>query len=344
MSNNYCVYCHTNKINNKKYIGITSQKPTKRWGNDGKKYCDCPKFWNAIQKYGWNNFKHDILFTNLSKDDACKKEISLIKLYNTNHRSCGYNITSGGDCHTITDETKEKISKSKVGHLVSNETKTKMSVAKLGANHPRARKIICVNTLKIYYTAIQAERETGIYNSHILSCCKGELKSAGKMSNGSPMVWKYYDEYNKNNNYTYANNVSKVIICLETKEIFHSQIEACKKYNMSDRTLNNHLKNRTSFSGRHGITKMPLHWMYYEKYKKSSEDIIQRMIDMTLLRYSSIICLNDNKIFESAKDVSLFYKINDISSIVDCCNNKQKFVNSNNGDKLSFIYYKNYKQ
>ena len=59
---NYCVYQHTNKINGKIYIGITCQKPEKRWGSQGRKYEECPYFWKAIQKYGWENFEHKILF------------------------------------------------------------------------------------------------------------------------------------------------------------------------------------------------------------------------------------------------------------------------------------------
>ena len=34
----WCVYIHTNKINNKAYIGITSRKPEERWGNNGNHY------------------------------------------------------------------------------------------------------------------------------------------------------------------------------------------------------------------------------------------------------------------------------------------------------------------
>ena len=59
----WCVYAHTNIINGKQYIGITAQdNPEKRWrnGNGYKK----GYFKNAIKKYGWDNFKHEIL-----KDD-----------------------------------------------------------------------------------------------------------------------------------------------------------------------------------------------------------------------------------------------------------------------------------
>lgn len=52
----YIVYIHTNKINQKKYVGITSKTPERRWGINGCNYKDCPAFWNAIQKYGWEEF------------------------------------------------------------------------------------------------------------------------------------------------------------------------------------------------------------------------------------------------------------------------------------------------
>ena len=63
--NNYTIYIHRNKINNKLYIGQTCQTPEKRWDN-GRGYKTSERFYNAIQKYGWNNFEHIILYTNLS--------------------------------------------------------------------------------------------------------------------------------------------------------------------------------------------------------------------------------------------------------------------------------------
>lgn len=92
--NNWCVYMHTNNINGKRYIGI-SQNPKRRWKN-GNGY-KTQLFGKAINKYGWDNFTHEILFTGLTENDACEKEIELISLYNTTDDKYGYNILDGGD-------------------------------------------------------------------------------------------------------------------------------------------------------------------------------------------------------------------------------------------------------
>ena len=46
----------------KYYIGITSQTLSKRWQYNGQGYKRQQVFWNAIQKYGWKNFKHRIIY------------------------------------------------------------------------------------------------------------------------------------------------------------------------------------------------------------------------------------------------------------------------------------------
>ena len=110
----YCVYKHT-APNGKSYIGITSRKPEKRWRN-GSGYAHNPFFANAIQKHGWNNIKHEILYSNLSADEAERKERELIEFYHSNDRKFGYNLTSGGEVgkrHAI--ESIEKMRMAKVG-------------------------------------------------------------------------------------------------------------------------------------------------------------------------------------------------------------------------------------
>lgn len=90
----FSVYKHTNKINGKVYIGITGQNVERRWAK-GLGYKGM-YFYNAIQKYGWDNFDHDIIATNLSEDQAIKMEIDLIAKYESNDRLKGYNIEKGG--------------------------------------------------------------------------------------------------------------------------------------------------------------------------------------------------------------------------------------------------------
>ena len=134
----YTVYQHKNKINGKIYIGITSQKPEDRWGSQGCNYKSSPHFYSAIQKYGWNSFEHNILFTGLTKEQACLKEQELIKEYDLMNREFGYNSTSGGDIFVMNKETKQKISQAMMGNQnalgypCSEEKKKKIRDAQKG--------------------------------------------------------------------------------------------------------------------------------------------------------------------------------------------------------------------
>ena len=67
-----------------------------RWVNNGSQYKKCKFFYRAIQKYGWDNFEHEILIDNISKEEACLIEKELIKKYKTQDKNFGYNIASGG--------------------------------------------------------------------------------------------------------------------------------------------------------------------------------------------------------------------------------------------------------
>jgi len=118
----WSVYCHTNKINNKKYIGITSMDFSLRWGKNGYGY-RTQNFYRAIKKYGWNNFTHEILFEGLSEKKAKTKEIELICKYNTKIPN-GYNITEGGDGsvgYKATLKTRKKLSESHIGQRPWNK-------------------------------------------------------------------------------------------------------------------------------------------------------------------------------------------------------------------------------
>lgn len=110
----YFVYIHTSP-KGKKYIGITSMNPPeKRWAN-GHGYAHNSHFTNAIQKYGWDNFEHEIVAENLSEEEAINMERRLIAEYNTINQDYGYNKTSGGEIDKeYTEEVRKKISEAAI--------------------------------------------------------------------------------------------------------------------------------------------------------------------------------------------------------------------------------------
>ena len=88
------VYQIINKVNNKKYIGITNN-PKKRWENHKCNNDPTMAIAKAIQKYGKENFEFEVLFSGLTIEDANSKEIELIKTLNT-RVPFGYNVAEGG--------------------------------------------------------------------------------------------------------------------------------------------------------------------------------------------------------------------------------------------------------
>lgn len=76
----WCIYKHTLIGTDLCYIGQTNDIKT-RWKPSA--YKTCTKFYNAINKYGWNNFKHEILKDNLTIDEANEWEEYYIKAYNS---------------------------------------------------------------------------------------------------------------------------------------------------------------------------------------------------------------------------------------------------------------------
>ena len=210
----YIVYQHKNKINGKIYIGITSRKPEERWGSNGCNYKTSPHFYSAIQKYGWDNFEHNILFTNLTKEQACLKEQELIKEFNSMNREYGYNSTSGGEIFTMNEETKQKISQSMMGnknglgHVCTEEKKQKISEAQKGRkfteehkqklsnaaknrhvpcseekkktlsqNYPHKKQVYCEELDMIYESVQECSRQLGIPATNISKLCNGRGKT-----------------------------------------------------------------------------------------------------------------------------------------------------------------------
>ena len=193
--NNYIVYAHINKLNNKIYIGLTSQNPEDRWKN-GKGYHSM-HFGAAIKKYGWDNFEHVIIQRGLTEKEACVLEKKLIKLFKAYNPEFGYNEALGGFGGGMynkhhTEESKEKISEARKIMGFSEEHKKHLSESKKGVKHHFAKKVYQYSLdgklVKEWdYMSLAAET-LKINKANIAETCNGNRKSAGGF------LWKYERE------------------------------------------------------------------------------------------------------------------------------------------------------
>lgn len=90
------LYIHINKINNKKYVGISSYTdPSTRWGKNGSGYKDSLFYEAGIMPYGWNSFEHKILLSDIDLDTAQQLEARIIKELELCNINYGYNESDG---------------------------------------------------------------------------------------------------------------------------------------------------------------------------------------------------------------------------------------------------------
>lgn len=185
---------------------MTSREPNERW-KYGKGYQNNSKMWSDIQNSDWNkDWEHNILGKFEDKQEALNIEEMFIWLFDSTNE--GYN-TSAYASHSCkhTEESKRKISESKIGITFSEEHKKKISEALSGEKSPNFGKHFSKETrrkmseskgvngiiqyskdgkfIAEYPSIMEASRQTGCHHTSICECCKGKLKSAGGF------IWKY---------------------------------------------------------------------------------------------------------------------------------------------------------
>lgn len=323
----FIVYAHENKLNGKVYIGITSQEnPENRWQH-GKGYKGT-YFYNAINKYGWDNFDHKILFNGLSKKDACNMEIKLIKDLQANNRQYGYNIADGGQL----------------------PGKCALEALKL-CNEAARVPVVRLNDGTVYSSIIEAEKNNNVPNTNIVKVCKGERHTAGKMANGDKIYWAYYSDdmdvakefqIRKNTKRTsnYKNSIK--VVCVTTNEIFLSIQDAERKYGSSGAYVEDIIKSckgKYDYSGKLDNGK-PLRWMYYWDYIVLNEYELDEIRKRPVNKYNGrlVKCIEDNIMFNSIVKAAKFYNIENPVRICQQLNGRAKDIYINNKQrKIHFV-------
>ena len=217
------IYITTNHVNGKQYIGQRKYDKQGKW----KEYLGSGIILSrAIEKYGLENFSKEIIEECKTKKILNDREIYWINYYNAVESDNFYNIASGGDGgNTIAGYTDDQ--RNLLSTKLSNMRK---GIVNIGKNNGNSRRVICINTMKIFDTINEASIYYNVDKDAIQQCCSdaNKRKTAGEI-NGERMIWEYYDE---NKNYEFVpfkrDYKYKQILCLDNNIIYNSVHEASK--------------------------------------------------------------------------------------------------------------------
>ena len=258
-----CIYRHwiiNDKGCSKSYIGkhMGKEPSRNRWGVQGKHYAPKKgkkpsKFYNAIEKYGWDSFNHEIIgWCEAENKDELNYilnewECYYIEKYDSYYN--GYNGTTGGDGTRFP-----------------------------GDSNPRARKVVCLNTGEIFTTLTEASKKYGTTRSKIACVCSGTGVYAGKDEYNNKMYWAYYEDYKDMteahinavmNKQQKHDNCCKSVICLTTGAVFEKIIYAEKWCGSG--AIGQCCKGKCKTAGKHPDTGERLKWMYYDEWLEQQE-------------------------------------------------------------------------
>jgi group I intron endonuclease len=298
----WCIYKHTNQINGKVYIGQTCQTPERRW-REGEGYEGCPKFYNAIKKYGWINFSHDIIESELQTiEEANDREIYWIAFYNSFNE--GYNMTEGGGNGHRNSENYGK-------HL-------RKPVLQFDAS---------LNLVAEYESAHSAADITGIDRAQICRCCNNSFMSEDKSHNtcsagGYYWIWKgsWYEGWQPRlpKDKTIYNNGKPVFqIDQQTLTIiqeWNSQSAASRALSIPSNNISLACKQEQYISAG------GFYWCLVEDYSSNWKPRINK----NKAKQRIIRCKNTGDVFTISQEAANFGGLKTPDSIYKVCLGKQK--------------------
>ena len=368
------IYKIENKVNSKVYIG-QSIDIENRWkchisylsrGIHNNKHLQ-----SAWDKYGKENFVFSVI-EECDIENLNKREIYWINNFDSYKN--GYNLTLGGDGgKTIEPETVEKIYDLYNNGFIAVEIseqlnlyiKTVYKYLKIGTetglcNYDtkkdmfklHSKKIVCLNTKRIFNSINEAENEYNIVG--IYECCTHRVNYCGKDNNGDELFWMYYDEYktiSEDEIETYVNELKMKydykIVCINTREIFKDYVEANKFAGLSNKqSITNCCLGKTRRSGKNKETGEYYTWAYYRDYISMTDKEKQEKILNAQLSYNekSVICLNNLKVFHSPKFALEWCNNTSVDLIKMCCRKRIKTAGEDKitHERLKWMYLEDY--
>lgn len=265
------IYITTNLVNGKRYLGL------KRFDKKWKNYIGSGMaFKKAVEKYGKENFKRDIIDVAYSEEELNQKEYEYSVFFNVIESSNWYNLVLGGGStngYQFSKEQRQKMSKMRKGKPISENARQKISESKMG-----------------HYTSDETKSKIGDANrgraltdEHIEKIRKGNL---GKTV--SEDARRKIGNANRGKKYT--NRVSTqrmgpfpiLIYCVELDMLFCGLQDANNKTGADIGHINACCRNSQyrKSAGKHPVTGEKLHWKYAYDQIQNNEIIVQGAITL----------------------------------------------------------------
>lgn len=173
------VYCITNKINKKVYVGKTERTLDARWKEHIRdlKTNKCPLLYNALRKYGTDNFSIHQVAVAQTRQELDSLEKFWIEKLRSAETETGYNLTLGGTGGSLTLVSLAKMAESqkrrlaspenrakcatRTGAIVSSETRIKMSKSQTGRTHSKETR----EKMSVYHKQLPPSTMAHLYTS-----------------------------------------------------------------------------------------------------------------------------------------------------------------------------------
>jgi len=303
---------------------IFERERTFDWSH-GKRYDFYIKSLNCIiETHGLQHYKDNMNWTNRFRDFEEEKENDILKKQLALENNIDYYVI---DCRESNMEyIRNNILNNRLNGLLDLNKINWYECAEFALSN--LVKQVC-DTWNLNTKNIELLKETFKVTR---SCLRNYLKQGAKLG------WCDYDP--KLNN---LNPNSQKVICLNTKDVYHSIWEASKHYNCSETSINRFCNGISSFSG-DILDGEYLQWQFYDEYLLDPKTLISKenidILKCKKMHKMSVICLTTGEVFESIKDASKWCGLKTSASICSCCKGKLKSAGKHpsNGETLNWSY------
>ncbi|MGF9988069.1 GIY-YIG nuclease family protein [Bacillus mycoides] len=322
------IYKIENLVNGKVYIGQTVRNYKRRMYEHRRKLRnnrhDNLFLQNAWNKYEETSFSFSII-TECVVNELDELEVEWISLYQ--EKNLSYNLESGGSTNKkLHEQTKRKLSK---------YTK---ELGWIGGEHPRARKVICINTGRVYDSIVEASKDINASYGGLFNVLSGKNKCVRGKDN-KYYQFAYYEE-GKEYKLKKIKNIKnpKKVILVNTGEIFNSTREASEKIGVLQSHISMCCNGKRQHAGQLNNNEFIV-WRFEDDYNPNEIFSFEKR-KVSTYKSKKVICLTTNEVFPSITEALRKFGMSEKNSGISLvCKGKRKYAGKlSDGTPLEWKY------